>query len=313
MSNSQLISIDDSKAKAESISTITELLAKIVGFTMICLGLLSLGQVAFSSKNFSMPQTAQGLFGIFLLRYAVNGSLKNFLIRFLLDSKNQLKIFLLPFMASFFIFCYRTFFLKSSSEFESYLRTISEGSVIEWAGFLALLASGCLFFNAAKRWNNSLSRWILFAASVGTFLIGMEEMSWGQMIFNWDSPDLFDKYNIQHETGLHNLWFIHHHTWTIASWIMSLSFIISVTSGLLRLTGMLKKRSLADVLLPLGCTASYFLMASAFYWFTVAEKSGIDLAYFHTREQEIGELFFYCGIFIHAMHLYFVSPQSRRH
>ena len=96
MSNSQLTSIDDSKARAESISTLTELLAKIVGFSMISLGLLSLGQVAFSSKNFSMPQTAQGLFGIFLLRYAINGSLKKFLIRFLLNSNNQLKIFFLP-------------------------------------------------------------------------------------------------------------------------------------------------------------------------------------------------------------------------
>ena len=54
MSNSQLTSIDDSKARAESISTLTEFLAKIVGVSVISLGLLSLGQVAFSSKNFSL-------------------------------------------------------------------------------------------------------------------------------------------------------------------------------------------------------------------------------------------------------------------
>lgn len=132
------------------------------------------------------------------------------------------------------------------------------------------------------------------------------------MIFNWDSPALFDQYNIQHETGIHNLWFLHYHTWTIASIVMTLFFVISVISGLLRLAGWVKKRSFADILLPLGCTATYFLTASIFYWFTVLVKSGIDLGYFHSREQEIGELFFYCGIFIHSMHLYFVSPKVVR-
>ena len=214
--------------------------------------------------------------------------------------------------ASLFIFVYRNYFLKSGPEFESYLRTISEGSVVEWSGFVVLIASSCLFFNAAKRWINSLSRYILFAASAGTFAIGMEEMSWGQMIFNWDSPALFDKYNIQHETGIHNLWFVHYHTWTIASIVMTLFFVVSVISEFLRRYGRVKERSFADILLPLGCTMSYFLMASIIYWFTVLAKSGIDLGgYFYTREQEIGELFFYCGIFIHSMHLYFISPRAR--
>ena len=312
MSNSKSTSIDDSKARSEVISAAAELLAKIVGFSMIVLGLLSLGQVALGGGNFSMPQTAQGLFGILLLGCAVNGSLKSFLKRFLLDSKNQLKVLVLPVAASLFIFVYRNYFLTSGPEFESYLRTISEGSVVEWSGFVVLIASSCLFFNAAKRWINSLSRYILFAASAGTFAIGMEEMSWGQMIFNWDSPALFDKYNIQHETGIHNLWFVHYHTWTIASIVMTLFFVVSVISEFLRRYGRVKERSFADILLPLGCTMTYFLMASIIYWFTVLAKSGIDLGgYFYTREQEIGELFFYCGIFIHSMHLYFISPRAR--
>ena len=213
MSNNQSTSNDDSKARSEVISGAAELLAKIVGFSMIVLGLLSLGQVAFGGEDFSMPQAAQGLLGILLLGCAVNGSLKTFLGRFLLDSSNQFKIMMLPVIASFFIFFYRNYFLVSSSEFESYLRTISEGSVVEWSGFVVLIASSFLFFGAAKRWVNSLSRWVLFAASAGVFVIGMEEMSWGQMIFNWDSPALFDQYNIQHETGIHNLWFLHYHTW----------------------------------------------------------------------------------------------------
>ena len=196
-------------------------------------------------------------------------------------------------------------------EFKSYLRTISEGSIVEWSSFLILIASSLLLFKAARRWRNAVSRWLLFAASFGAFVIGMEEMSWGQMIFNWETPELFNDYNIQHETGLHNLWFIHYQTWTIAAIFMSITFILSTIGGLARLVGTVKSRSTADILLPLGCTASYFLAAAIIYWCTVMEKSGIDLAVFHTREQEIGELFFYSGIFIHSVHLYLASPPTR--
>ena len=56
MSINQSTSNDDLKARSEAISGAAELLAKIVGFSMIALGLLSLGQVAFGGENFSMPQ-----------------------------------------------------------------------------------------------------------------------------------------------------------------------------------------------------------------------------------------------------------------
>jgi hypothetical protein len=32
----------------------------------------------------------------------------------------------------------------------------------------------------------------------------MEEVSWGQQIFNWAAPEFFEKYNTQRETNLHN-------------------------------------------------------------------------------------------------------------
>ena len=312
MDNSRLESLEGLKARVESICTITEILAKLAGFLMIILGLMSVGQAVLGVNDFSTPQTVQGLFGVFILGCAANGALKSFLTEFLLDSKNQSKIFLLPIGASTSIFLYRTFLLDGEPEFKSYLRTVQEGSIIEWSSFVFLIASSFLLFKAAKRWRNSVARWLLFATSSGTFMIGMEEMSWGQMIFNWETPSLFAEYNIQDETGLHNLWFVHDHTWTIASIIMSIAFALSVISGVLRLAGRVKKRSLTDILLPLGCTTSYFFVASIFSWCTVIEKSGIDLIYFHTREQEIGELFFYSGILIHAMYLYLTSPMDTK-
>lgn len=42
-------------------------------------------------------------------------------------------------------------------------------------------------------------------AALTMFLIGMEEISWMQRILDTDSNDFFLKYNIQHETNLHNI------------------------------------------------------------------------------------------------------------
>ena len=44
------------------------------------------------------------------------------------------------------------------------------------------------------------------------------------------------------------------------------------------------------------------------YWGVVTEKSGIDLIYLRTREQEIAEFLFAVGVFIHDVYLYLSRP-----
>ncbi len=38
-----------------------------------------------------------------------------------------------------------------------------------------------------------------------TFYVAMEEISWGQRLFDFPTPDLFKRHNLQSETNLHNL------------------------------------------------------------------------------------------------------------
>ena len=47
--------------------------------------------------------------------------------------------------------------------------------------------------------------WAVALFSLLTFLAGMEEISWGQQLFHFQSGDFFLKENLQHETNLHNL------------------------------------------------------------------------------------------------------------
>jgi hypothetical protein len=46
--------------------------------------------------------------------------------------------------------------------------------------------------------------WFLLLALL-FFFGGGEEISWGQRIFGWETPDTFEKANIQRETNIHNL------------------------------------------------------------------------------------------------------------
>ena len=111
-------------------------------------------------------------------------------------------------------------------------------------------------------WERSTAKWVLSSLAAGLFLVGMEEMSWGQMIFNWQTPKLMSDVNVQGESSIHNLWFIHHHTWSIAAVVMSVLFCLAIIGAWGRHSGWLRSRSLADILLPVWCAASYFLIAA---------------------------------------------------
>ena len=86
-----------------------------------------------------------------------------------------------------------------------YRRTLDEGSLVEWITCLAFLLSAWLLWRAAGRFDGRLQRLVLRAMGVACFVIAMEEISWGQMVFNWQSPDWFMGSNSQQETSLHNI------------------------------------------------------------------------------------------------------------
>ena len=183
---------------------------------------------------------------------------------------------------------------------------------MEWLGFLLLLSAACLLWKAAVQASSTGLKLFIRSGSIGLFVLSMEEMSWGQMIFNWGTPETFNENNVQHETNIHNLAFWHSHTWTVAACVFTILFLLSVAGFLVRRSGSIRLGSWMDVVLPLGCTASYFGIAALMYWGVVAEKSGIDLMYLHTREQEIAEFLFAVGVFIHVVYLYLSQPERSR-
>ena len=76
---------------------------------------------------------------------------------------------------------------------------VSEFGVV--AGLL--LACGLLVVLAIRE--DSWGRWPLVLAGLACFAIAGEELSWGQWIFHWETPDALAQVNLQNETNLHNL------------------------------------------------------------------------------------------------------------
>jgi hypothetical protein len=90
---------------------------------------------------------------------------------------------------------------------------IEEDGPIEWLGSLGLFAGAGLFFAAfllARRRGpaSGLSRlgtWLLLALALALFVAGGEEISWGQRLLGFATPESIAKVNAQDETTLHNL------------------------------------------------------------------------------------------------------------
>ena len=271
---------------------------------ILVVNVLTISQAGWGTT--SWVQLMQGLLGAVLLGCSLKGLIIKLVASIDTAKSGRLRIFLVPLLIWPIFLMYRF----QLSDFKSYLRRISEGSLVEWLGFVLFLGSSFLLFKVASEVRGQPLRFLTRAGGLGLFLLAMEEMSWGQMIFNWTSPEVMDQHNMQQETNFHNLSFLHYHTWTIAACVFTLLFFTAVIGFLLRRNGTLRLGSIADLLLPIGCTASYFAIAAVMYWGVVLEKQGIDLIYFHTREQEIAEFLFAVGVFIHVVYLFLDLPMS---
>ena len=90
-------------------------------------------------------------------------------------------------------------FLASLYEEDSFFETITAINF--------LLAASLMGMAAVSQWkegNTDLFISYLIITLV-SFLFGMEEISWGQRIFGWETPLFLEEINTQDETNLHNI------------------------------------------------------------------------------------------------------------
>lgn len=94
----------------------------------------------------------------------------------------------------------------------NYYRTvyIEEDGFIEWLTVLSLFLGSLICIGRACkiRLQNGIFFLLGLCGLGAVFLFGIgEEISWGQRIFDIETPSFFSKYNAQKETNIHNLKF----------------------------------------------------------------------------------------------------------
>ena len=87
-----------------------------------------------------------------------------------------------------------------------------EDGLMEWATFISFAVAGILFLRVALIMRGSGDRtsvrlrWLFYGLVVGVWFVAFEEISWGQRLFGWGTPEVFDVHNLQSETNLHNIY-----------------------------------------------------------------------------------------------------------
>jgi hypothetical protein len=98
---------------------------------------------------------------------------------------------------------------KFISGYENFLEEMTiENSFFETISVVILFAISLYGIRCYIKSRDSFSRLILFSIlsfSLLAFVAGMEEISWGQHIFHFQSSSYFLEQNLQQETNLHNL------------------------------------------------------------------------------------------------------------
>ena len=86
---------------------------------------------------------------------------------------------------------------------------IHENGPVEMSTFLAFIAGGVVALTAAWRVRRAPERGplmlLIVAFAFAWMFAGMEEISWGQSLLGFASPQGMDRFNVQNETNVHNL------------------------------------------------------------------------------------------------------------
>ena len=74
-----------------------------------------------------------------------------------------------------------------------------EDSFLEWLTVVLAIIASVLFFTSGLMGSR-----FAFILCIAWLIFALEEISWGQRIFDIDSPELFLEHNFQQETNIHN-------------------------------------------------------------------------------------------------------------
>ncbi|MBS9719416.1 hypothetical protein JYU29_01805 [Tianweitania sp. BSSL-BM11] len=159
-----------------------------------------------------------------------------------------------------------SFALHRDRELAAYL--MKENGPFELIGFASCIGATIMLALACARYFKRQAKALAFwcgLLALGFFMIGMEEISWGQSFFAWTTPEVFSA-NQQSETNLHNMGFIHLRAHDIGITLLALYFVVLPTAY----AGVKAVQTTIDrIELPVPPLAVSMLFAACFVFFQI--------------------------------------------
>jgi len=122
-----------------------------------------------------------------------------------LRRRGQILSFLLPIpLYSLMLYLYRV-------DIKLFNFLVAEDSIVEYSTAIFFLLSSFGLFWLYRHVELKLIKYGILLAAIGLFIIGGEEVSWGQRILGISTPAVIAEQNLQHEITLHNLKSIYYH------------------------------------------------------------------------------------------------------
>jgi hypothetical protein len=250
--------------------------------------------------NFS--QIAAYIVGLLFLLLAQGKTLEKIINYSLFAGRQQMKrlVFGLPILLTLLML----FGLKFTLGYDnlSYQRMLSEGSLIEYGTSLTYLLAFGFSLAVAKYFRENKQKrlgFIYYLLAAFFVVIALEEISWGQMIFNWDASSLFESHNVQQETNLHNLVWVNNYFYDgaiVLSLLGGFSFLIASLLPESQFKKALK------YLTPDSFLSSFFLTCFVIICFLKFLENPYPI---HPRDQEFAELMLSLGFLLFVLTNYF--------
>jgi len=175
----------------------------------------------------------------------------------------------------------------------------AEDSLLEWPQFLSIFSASVIFgwlsIQFVRQGRQGVGLVYLLLA-LGTFFVAGEEISWGQRIFGWSTPDTLDAINHQGETNVHNIRWVQ----TALGYVLLLGAAYGTIAPIAgtRLWGRPARPALSFLFIPPLCAVAAFLMPFGYRLFRVLIWPGTD--FMVVKFGEAPELCLYFGLLVFA-------------
>ncbi|MDH3749790.1 MAG: tetratricopeptide repeat protein [Gammaproteobacteria bacterium] len=181
----------------------------------------------------------------------------------------------------------------------AYIWATYEDLVGEWSQTYFFFAAAILSVIVAQQ--KSRYRWFFALLAIACSYVVLEEISWGQRIFGFETPEFLKARNLQGEANLHNLFTGPHKT--LLKDLISIAVSVSIVGfGLLYPLLLSRKWKIALWADKLGVAAPPLVLAP---FFTVA--AFFELKPLSFNEAEVAELLIAVALAMFALHQLLVS------